>query len=512
MMAEGIGDKMADDDWTHVLTRKSKARHKDIDDDSDGDRKTKRNKKDDKKQAKDKYQATRCMTEDNNNSNDEDVSHYGNTDGTNEASNTATQKQTGAKPKTDNLLKRQNKDNTDGTYNDGWIKNQHYTTFIIHKEMKDTDKSNEVKYPHPMEVAKMLKNIGVTKYKSMKSVGRGNFQISFEKPRDAEQLLNSKLLTENFGFSIFVPTRFKESIGVVGDVPPSITEQEVMENIVCENNIKVFKVERIKKRVGVDKFQPTYTIKIFVRGEILPNSVEIYGTPRYVEPYVFPLKICFKCWRFGHRDKFCKSKEVRCCKCGLNHNEKECEETELKCVNCSGQHKASDKECPERARQDLIRQDMATNKTSYFEASEKYPKKQKQDLQSRLDSVRDFPLLQDSNAPNTSNNIKQRKRIVNLKPHFITPQNSFNSQNTKHEFLPNPYKTTEIEKITQMIKEELIREFNLNKMFDKIKALQETIIKSTSKSDTITQDLLLINISNELNKIINPEVIPQQKD
>lgn len=347
--------------------------------------------------------------------------------------------------------------------------------------MKDEDKTNNVKYPHPMEVAKMLKNIGVTKYSAMKGVGRGKFQISFEKPRDAEQLLNSTLLKESFGYSIFVPMGFKESIGVVRDIPPSITENEIMENMVCGNNIKVSKVERIKKRVGEGKFVPTYSIKMFVKGENLPETVEIYGSNRYVEPYIFPLKLCMKCWRYGHREKFCKAKEIRCCNCGQEHEEDKCETTESKCVNCTGNHKASSKECPERARQDLIRQDMAINKTSFFEASDKYPKRPKNNVQGRLDSIRDYPPLEIGNQQMNKSQIKNTRNIVNTKPNFPTPQNWFNTQNSKHEFLTNPYKTTDIEKLTQMIKDDLIKQFNLNKMFDKIKAIQQIIIQSSKK-------------------------------
>lgn len=510
VMEAGIEDKMEDDDWGQII-RKSKARHKYSDDESEKEIRVKRSKQNgDRKRKQDKYQTTRDIADD-----DEAKKQNGDADKNAHAQiqNTEqphTMSMASTKPKTDLMTKRQNKDKTDGNYNDNWTKNHHYTTFIIEKETKENDKEKGIKHPHPMEVAKMLKNIGVTKYSSMKGVGRGKFQISFDKPRDAEQLLNSDLLKNSFGYTIFVPTRFKESIGVVGDVPPSITDQEVMENVVCENNIKVFKVERINKRIGENRFQPTYSIKIFVRGEKLPKSLEIYGTRRSVEPYVFPLKICVKCWRFGHRDKFCKSREARCCNCGQEHTEDKCDSMEPKCVNCAGIHKASSKECPERSRQDLIRQDMAINKTSYFEASDKYPRHTKQNLQARLDSIRDFPQLENNKPRNIQNNTQQtkqqRRRNDILTPHFQTPQNLFNTQNIHHDFSPNPYRTTEIEKITQIIKDDLIRQFNLNNLFDKIKTIQKTIIQSANKTDSIDQDLLLIDISEELNKIINPEV------
>lgn len=299
-MAEGGGDKMDDDDYTRVMnTRKYKNKHKN--DGSDDDKQIKRNKQNgDGNQKIDKYLATRVFnTDDINNHGDQEeevkipnppnqnsqthstpsntltqngqTQNQGNTQTPNQETpqtqstlgNTqnphtteSVNSTTGTIHKSNKYTYRQNKDATDGKYDDQWIKNPHYTTFIIEKETKENeakDKEKPIKYPHPMEVAKMLKNIGVTKYNNMKSVGRGRFQISFDKPRDAEQMLNSEILKKDFGFSIFVPMRFKQSIGVVRDVPPSITEQEVKENIVCSNNIKVSNVERIKKKVGVDK-------------------------------------------------------------------------------------------------------------------------------------------------------------------------------------------------------------------------------------------------------------------
>lgn len=227
-----------------------------------------------------------------------------------------------------------------------------------------------------------------------------------------------------------------ESVGVVSDVPPSITVEEILENIESDNNTKVFKAERIMKKVGEGKFVPTYSVKLFVKGENLPNSVKIYGTNRFVEPYIFPLKLCLRCWRYGHREKFCKAKEARCCNCGQEHTEDKCEVTEVKCVNCAGNHKAISRECSERVRQNQIREVMTVNKTSFFEAAEKYPKKPKNDLQGRLESVRGYTQLGDGNRTDNTPQPKQRRnRIVSLQPNFPTPQNWFNSQNQTTEFL-----------------------------------------------------------------------------
>lgn len=92
-------------------------------------------------------------------------------------------------------------------------------------------------------------------------------------------------------------------------------------------NIKIDKVERIMKQTPEKRLVPTFSIKIYAKGQSLPRSVEIYGVKALCEPYVFPLKICFKCWRYGHRQKFCKTGKVKCCKCGQEHDEKECKAT-----------------------------------------------------------------------------------------------------------------------------------------------------------------------------------------
>lgn len=254
----------------------------------------------------------------------------------------------------------------------------------------------------------------------------------------------------------------------------------------------------------------------------MPQSVEIYGVKAHCEPYVFPLRICYKCWRFGHSQKFCKASSVKCCKCGLEHEEKECKATNLKCINCGEAHKASDKNCPERDRQDKIRIEMAYNKTSFFEAQQKFPRKQKS-VQSRLGSNRDFPSLpQTEFADNTTgrNNAwdfskshtsatrlgavpKERRQPMTHRNEFPQPDIY---EEEPHVFRPNPHATTEIERMTNQIKKELIAQFNLTGIFQKIQAIQNIIQKNTNKTETIEQDLFLINISSQLDSIVNPEV------
>jgi hypothetical protein len=192
-------------------------------------------------------------------------------------------------------------------------------------------------------------------------------------------------------------------------------------------------------------------------------------------------------------------------------------------LNASIAKEHTDKECPERNRQDRIRFDMAFNKSSYFEAQKKFPKKSKS-VNSRLNSLREFPNLpntiDDTPESNTSlhremskgitfSNVVQTNPFINKTKHKIQP-NKFPTaeqyEEVPHIFEPNPYRTSEIEKLKCQIKKEIVEQFNLMGIVQKIHAVQQTILNSTKKTDTIEQDLLLINISNQLDSIINPEI------
>lgn len=379
-----------------------------------------------------------------------------------------------------------NKSNNKNAQNN-WIKNNSDTIFFIERqETKDGSLENS-SYPrsiHPMELAKILHNCGIKEYRELKMAGRGRYRISFDRPRHAEGLINSKLLKEEFKFNIYVPNMMKESIGVVRSVPPSLSDAEILESIQAEK-YEITKVERIQKRAG-DKLEPTYSVKIFVKGQELPKQVTIFGIPAKVTVYVFPLRMCFNCCRYGHTAKTCKSKTPRCIVCTLEHDGRNCKAAP-RCCHCAGQHKSNDPECPERIRQDKIRHLMASEKLTFIEAAYRFPKKQS--VQHRLNSHEDFPLLPNS----TTNEVNE----------IIT-----NSPKQSHTQIPN---NKHMDKIAQQIKQDLIKQLNLDTIMKKMKTIQDSIIKfcqqHKKQKDQIDTDILLINISDQIKEIIEPEVI-----
>lgn len=231
-----------------------------------------------------------------------------------------------------------------------------------------------------------------------------------------------------------------------------------------------------------EKLIPTYTIKIFVAGQELPENVAIYGVAAMVEAYIFPIKMCNKCWRYGHRQKSCKSRNDRCENCGLEHDKQTCTNP-TNCYHCKQTHRVTDKNCPERIRQDKIRYVMANERLTFIEASNKFPKPQQ--LQGRLESLTEFPPM----TGNDCNNTRPTTR----------------SQNSL---------TGTIHKTGNHLKQPHEKPSEVSTIINKISAIQKSILKHADKSknnkDTIDTDILLINISDQIKSIIESEVMKGQ--
>ena len=93
---------------------------------------------------------------------------------------------------------------------------------------------------------------------------------------------------------------------------------------------------------------PTGTFFLTFNSECLPTYLFL-GFERFkVERYLPTPHRCFKCQKFGHGSKTCRSKEDICSICAsTDHSYKDCTNQDSPhCRNCSGPHQASDQECP----------------------------------------------------------------------------------------------------------------------------------------------------------------------
>lgn len=380
--------------------------------------------------------------------------------------------------------------------NDGWIKNKTIKTFFL----EPTDEKHKL---HIMEIAKLLHNIKITTYTELKPAGKFRYKITFNNPRHAEDLINSKILTETYKYKIYAPKMYQETIGVLRDVPLTLTDQDIYDNLES-NRITITKVERIQ-RMENKKLTPTFSVKIYAEGEKLPQEVKVYGIVKKVSVYLFPLKFCWKCLRYGHKTNVCKSQQIRCYNCSLNdHEGAKCTSLNILCFHCKEPHQAYDSKCKERTRQDNIRKAMAYNKLTFMEAEKLYPRPSQ--TEQRLQSLTEYPAIPE----NQSNEDK----IIEVPIINNNPRITENVNNNKTTENGNFITKAELEQIVNKLKIEIVKQLNLNKLINKIKEIQDKIKESVankSKSHPIDQNLFLISISEQLDDLINPQIIQQPK-
>ena len=149
--------------------------------------------------------------------------------------------------------------------------------------------------------------------------------------------------------------------GVLARFDLDIPEQILMEDF---PNLK--KVERMKvRRNGV--LVPSECLLLEFEGE-LPTEIRITGLGRRpIRKYVpIPLR-CFKCQKFGHIERLCKSVR-RCAKCGGEHKASECSGREEKCVNCGEAHRVESRECQVNVMQREVQRIKTLEGVSYAQA------------------------------------------------------------------------------------------------------------------------------------------------
>ena len=121
-------------------------------------------------------------------------------------------------------------------------------------------------------------------------------------------------------------------------------------------------------------YQPTGLVLLTFKGVSPPKYVRFYGLEHSVCVYVSPVTQCFRCLRYGHT-KNCKGKE-KCFNCAEDCHLKDPPENNLeypcvtKCFYCKNDYKTTSKKCPEYNRQKNIKEPMAHENITFFDAHE----------------------------------------------------------------------------------------------------------------------------------------------
>lgn len=164
--------------------------------------------------------------------------------------------------------------------------------------MIDTEKNHP---NHPTLVGKFLRERGYLDCTEITKLGKIHFKIDTKSEAGLRRLNLAEI-----NLRPYEPKNRNHTIAFVRGVPESFAEDEMLDN--SEAEYQVIQVQRIKRRDRNGGLQDTTNIKVTVEGTQVPKWLKIYGCNFRPELYIFPIRQCQNCWRFGHGAKFCTAK------------------------------------------------------------------------------------------------------------------------------------------------------------------------------------------------------------
>lgn len=234
--------------------------------------------------------------------------------------------------------------------------------------------SSYEKLPKQFALAKLLKANNIADVIRVKYINPYKVLIQFENADSMEELINCKPL-QDLGWRCYKPMEVNISYGVIKNVELELCEKDILDMI--SSNFELISVKRLKRRskeINEENngkgWEDSESVRLGFKGSSLPAFVYIYGMKVNVEPYVFPVTQCSRCWRYGHSLRSCPSTKIICPKCGKNHAN--CETSVFKCINCTGNHFSLDRTCPMFKKEKRLRDLMAEFNCSYRKAMQLY--------------------------------------------------------------------------------------------------------------------------------------------
>lgn len=243
----------------------------------------------------------------------------------------------------------------------------------------------------------------------MKYVGSNKILVFMSSFMKANQLMDT--LNEGEGmYKAYVPRHLVTVTGVISGIPLDIREEEIEADI--ESEFPVVSVRRLTKLSGVERM-PTTRVSITFRAHELPKQVRIFCCRSSVRPFFQKVVICRNCLRFNHREQNCRGSR-RCSRCTKQHETREefdsCKE-EVKCASCRKTgHDTLNPVCPEKQRQEKIKNVMAKKCVTYTEARDMFPVAM-ENMYEKLSDADEFPTLEQSFADVAGTNYKWKNPL-----------------------------------------------------------------------------------------------------
>lgn len=210
---------------------------------------------------------------------------------------------------------------------------------------------------------------------NIKKVGRNRIIVECSEAITANTIVENDEIGKKF--NVYIPIFLISREVIVKNIDFDY-EEEILKSVIDNRQYKIKDVMRMKRRVikdGETELVPTNSIKISFFGQSISEYIYIWNARFPCEPYVRVTRQCFRCLRFGHITKQCKSTLEKCIACGENgHTKANCTANKLICFNCKEEHEATSRNCPERDQQNNIHRIMANHNMSYQEAALEIPK------------------------------------------------------------------------------------------------------------------------------------------
>lgn len=238
---------------------------------------------------------------------------------------------------------------------------------VKHVEKIELYITSKEKLPKQFAIAKLFKENMITDIERVKYLNPYKIRIDTMNECSAERLSNCKLFLD-MGWRIQRPMDKNFSYGVIKSVDLELSEEEILSSIVCPEPGELAGVFRLKRRSSaeINGWSLSECIRLCFKGTFLPPYIFVDGLKVKVDPYVFPVSQCSRCWKLGHTTKRCPSSKIVCPKCGQNHAN--CEAKSFKCVNCNGSHMALARICPTFLKEKRLREIMAEYNCTYRRA------------------------------------------------------------------------------------------------------------------------------------------------
>lgn len=216
----------------------------------------------------------------------------------------------------------------------------------------------------PFAVEKGFQAISSTGFKDIKRQKSGAFLVECSTKRASDFLLKKDSCTfVDRQIKVSVHPYLNSSKGIIRCRElKDVSEGEIKANLANQGVIRVEKAFISKE----GRKEPTNTIFLTFAMTKLPEIITVGYLRVKVVPYIpSPLR-CFKCQRYGHSSRSCKSAET-CRDCGQAKHEGECVGPKY-CLNCQGSHSANSRDCPVWKREQEIQRIKTTERCSFVEA------------------------------------------------------------------------------------------------------------------------------------------------